>query len=192
MIPRKIKRLIRKTQWKCQIKRKFRKNKSEIGRIIFCRNPQYITIDGNVRIKEFSRIECFDKWNGKKLTPVFHIGKNVIIQDFFTAFVTCELSIGDYCIFAKNVTIVTENHGTNPESTDPYYIQDLKSENIIIGNNCWIGVNVIILPGTIIGDNCVIAANSVVKGNYPNNSMIGGIPSRILRSYSFDDHKWMK
>lgn len=50
-----------------------------------------------------------------------------------------------------------------------------------IGNKVWIGTNSIILKDTIIGDNCIIAANSVVKGVFPENCLIGGNPAKILR-----------
>ena len=50
-----------------------------------------------------------------------------------------------------------------------------------IGNKVWIGTNSIILKDTIIGDNCIIAANSVVKGVFPENCLIGGNPAKVLR-----------
>jgi len=49
---------------------------------------------------------------------------------------------------------------------------------IIIGNNCFIGVNAILLYGTFIGDNCIIGAGSIVKGTFPDNSVIVGVPAR--------------
>ena len=43
---------------------------------------------------------------------------------------------------------------------------------IIIGNDCWIGANTVILRGTKIGDNCVVGAGCVLKGVFPTNSVI--------------------
>jgi acetyltransferase-like isoleucine patch superfamily enzyme len=53
---------------------------------------------------------------------------------------------------------------------------------ITIGNNCFIGEGVIILPNTTIGDNCIIGAGSIVKGTFPSDSVIAGCPSRVISS----------
>jgi acetyltransferase-like isoleucine patch superfamily enzyme len=52
---------------------------------------------------------------------------------------------------------------------------------VVIGNNCFIGMNSILLPGTRIGDNSIVAAGSVVKGSFKSNSVIGGVPARIIK-----------
>lgn len=53
---------------------------------------------------------------------------------------------------------------------------------VTVGNNVFIGLNAILLPGTEIGDNCVIGAGSVVKGRIPPNSVAAGVPARVIRS----------
>ncbi|MDE5570988.1 MAG: hypothetical protein K2I86_02895, partial [Prevotella sp.] len=50
-----------------------------------------------------------------------------------------------------------------------------------IVNNSWMGANVTILDGTIIGNGCIVAAGAVVKGEFPNNVIIGGVPAKILK-----------
>ena len=52
---------------------------------------------------------------------------------------------------------------------------------IKIGNNVWIGGNVIVLPGVNIGDNVVIGAGSVVNKDIPSNSMAVGIPCKVIK-----------
>jgi acetyltransferase-like isoleucine patch superfamily enzyme len=52
----------------------------------------------------------------------------------------------------------------------------------VIGPNCWIGSKVTILDGVTIGEGCVIAAGSVVTKSFPDYSVIGGVPARVLRS----------
>lgn len=49
---------------------------------------------------------------------------------------------------------------------------EFKKSEVYIGKNCWIGANTIILRGTRLGENCVVAAGSVIKGEYPANSLI--------------------
>ncbi len=79
--------------------------------------------------------------------------------------------IGNDCIFGENVKIYDHNHVFN--------IKDKKIKDqgysigcIAIGNNCWIGSNVIILKGVSIGDNVVIAAGSIINRDIPSNTVV--------------------
>lgn len=58
---------------------------------------------------------------------------------------------------------------------------------IIIGNNVHIGTNSIIMPGVKIGDNCIIGVGSIVTKDIPDNSVVAGIPARIIRT--IDEYK---
>jgi acetyltransferase-like isoleucine patch superfamily enzyme len=51
---------------------------------------------------------------------------------------------------------------------------------IIIGDNCFLGDGVLILPNTKVGNNCIIGANAILKGEYPNDSVIAGVPGRVI------------
>ena len=53
---------------------------------------------------------------------------------------------------------------------------------IFIGNNVFIGICSIMMPGTKIGDNSIVAAGSVVKGDFPDDVVIGGNPARVISS----------
>lgn len=89
-----------------------------------------------------------------------------------------EIVIGNNCAISWGVTIIDSNHHS--------VIVDGHEKNIKgsvhIGTNVWIGCNATILKDTVIGDNCVVAAGSVVKGNFPSNSLIAGNPAKILKS----------
>lgn len=56
---------------------------------------------------------------------------------------------------------------------------------IIIGNNVFIGINCTILPNTVIGNNCIIGAGSVVRGKFPDDSVIIGNPAKVVMRTSF-------
>jgi acetyltransferase-like isoleucine patch superfamily enzyme len=64
--------------------------------------------------------------------------------------------------------------------------QGTTEKGIVIGDDCWIGAKASILDGTVIGRHCVVAAGAVVKGNFPDYSVIGGVPAKILRSLNDD------
>ena len=60
------------------------------------------------------------------------------------------------------------------------------SSGIVIGNHVWIGMRAIILKGVTIGDGAVIAAGAVVTHDVPANTMVGGVPAKIIR----ENIKW--
>ena len=80
------------------------------------------------------------------------------------------ITIGKNCVIASGVQIIDTN-GHEVFSIDRTIGRDIPKE-IIIGENVWIGINAIILKGTVIGNNCVIGANTVIKGQYFENSII--------------------
>ena len=57
-----------------------------------------------------------------------------------------------------------------------------KFGKITVGNNVFIGVNTIILPGVIIGDNCIIGAGAVVTKSIPANQVWAGVPARYIKT----------
>jgi len=91
------------------------------------------------------------------------------------------ISIGELVLIAPGVNIIDSN-GHELISTDRTTIGTDKPQPIEIGNNVWIGLNAVILKGTIIGDNSVVGANSVVKGEYPANSLIMGNPAKVVKT----------
>lgn len=86
------------------------------------------------------------------------------------------IQIGDNCVIAAGVNIIDSN-GHQVNSSNRTIGRD-DSQPIIIGNNVWIGLNAIILKGSVIGDNSVVTAGSVVKGVFPNNALIQGNPAQ--------------
>lgn len=89
-----------------------------------------------------------------------------------------KITIGNNCVIASGVNIIDSN-GHELRSADRTIGMD-RPKSINIGNNVWIGLNVVILKGSSIGDNSVIAANSVVKGDFPKNSLIQCNPAKIV------------
>ena len=95
------------------------------------------------------------------------------------------VTIGDKCYFNKGFTLLTHDFvaGVIRNVYADYFNS---SGKVTIGNNVRTGYNVTILKGVTIGDNCFIAANSLVTNDMPSNSIIGGVPARVL--CSLDDY----
>lgn len=79
--------------------------------------------------------------------------------------------IGDNTIFAPGVKIISANHASR------HFDVWVEDNPIIIGKNCWIGANAVILPGVILGDNVIVAAGAVVTKSFSDSMIIGGVPA---------------
>ena len=121
--------------------------------------------------------------NFRLFTPFYtDFGKNIRFgKNVFVNMCCCfqdqgGIRIGDGVLVGHRCSIVTLNH-----SLEPARRQDLSLHPVTIGDNVWIGADVTICPGTVIGENAVIAAGAVVRGNVPPNSIVGGVPAKIIR-----------
>ncbi len=84
-----------------------------------------------------------------------------------------EIEIGDNCVISHDVTIMdSDAHKLNGSSN---------TAPIRIGNHVWIGTRVTILSGVKIGNSSVIAAGSVVTKDVPENSLVGGVPAKVIK-----------
>jgi acetyltransferase-like isoleucine patch superfamily enzyme len=107
------------------------------------------------------------------------------IGDRTTFFSDClisgEVQIGADCLFAKNVSLLTGTHEIRGSGTirenDALAEASHRSKPIVIGDDCWLGLNSVILPGVTLGTGCVVGANAVVTMSFPPYSILGGVPA---------------
>lgn len=120
-------------------------------------------------------------------------GTNIEVGDYFYANYNCtildvgKVKIGDNVMFAPNVSIYTAGHPIHPDSRNSGYEYGIP---VTIGNNVWIGGNVIINPGVTIGNDVVIGAGSVVTKDIPDRVVALGNPCRVVRQIVEDDRKY--
>lgn len=137
-----------------------------------------IQFGNNVSIGKNTTIECSGTM--KDLGKGIVIGNNVGLGTH--GFFGCAggIEIGDDTIFGNYVSLHSENHNFSDKSL-PIRLQGVNRKGIKIGKDCWIGAKTTILDGAEIGDGCIVAAGAVVRGCFPENVIIGGIPAKIIK-----------
>lgn len=88
-----------------------------------------------------------------------------------------KIRIGKGTIIAPGVGVITSNH-------DVFNLAEhAEGKDVVIGENCWIGMNAVILPGVVLGDRTIVGAGAVVTKSFPQgNCIIVGNPARLLRN----------
>lgn len=128
-----------------------------------------------------------------------HVGRNVNIEkgaDFGTGRgitlgtnsnlgINCKvrgpLEIGEDVMMGPNCIIITSSHNHSSVETHMIYQGDTAIQKVIIEDDCWIGFNVIILPGVTIGKGSIIGAGAVVTKDIPPYSIAVGVPARVIK-----------
>lgn len=127
------------------------------------------------KVKIAKRVSAF----GSKETPLIigkesYIGMNSILNGY-----AAELSIGENVSIAQNVNIMTDSGPNASEKLQRIF--PVITGKVRIGNHCWIGASSIIMPNVTLGEYCVVAAGSFVKDSFPDYSIIGGTPAKLIR-----------
>lgn len=91
--------------------------------------------------------------------------------------------IGSHVNLAQGVVVTALNH-TFSDPTQRIDQQGVSTQPVIIGDDVWIGANAVILPGVTIGRHCVIAAGAVVTKDVPDNTLVGGVPAKMIKILS--------
>lgn len=145
---------------------------------------EYITIGDHFCSFGRLRLEAHAFHNGFRFSPQISIGDNVSLN--YDCHIGCinKITIGNNVLIASRVTILDHFHGEiNSESLSipPSQRAIISKGPVVIEDNVWIGEGVAIMPNITIGKNSIIGANAVVTKSFPANSIIGGIPAKILK-----------
>lgn len=121
----------------------------------------------NIRVKRNADISMFIE-----IGDFSEVGTNCIIQS--------NTFIGNNVIMGPCVKIYTTNHIY--ESLDiPVQYQGLTREKVVIGNDVWLGANVVILPSVTIGNHVVVAAGAIVTKDIPDFAIVAGVPAKVIK-----------
>lgn len=110
---------------------------------------------------------------GKHIT----IGKRVFINHACSFLDLGGITVEDDVMIAPRVNLISESHPINIEDR-----KTLTVGQVHIKKNAWIGANATILAGVTVGRNAVVASGAVVSKDVPDNSIVGGIPAKVIKS----------
>lgn len=107
-----------------------------------------------------------------------HVGNDFLSNYNLTILDVAPVNIGNNVMIGPNVDIYTVNHPMTAQGRRDYMG---KGYPVTIGNDVWIGGKVSIVPGVTIGNNVVVAAGAVVTKDVPDNSLVGGVPAKVIK-----------
>ena len=123
-----------------------------------------ITLGENFRVRRAFNVTL--KRNGH-----LDIGNDVSFNNGCSINVLGKVSIGNHVMIGEGVKIYDHNHRFR-KCAKTFDAQDLSIGSVHIGNNCWIGSNVVVLKDSYISDNCVVGAGCVVSGYIPEWTLL--------------------
>jgi acetyltransferase-like isoleucine patch superfamily enzyme len=158
---------------------------SYIGSPIFIGNFKRIFIGKKVRIFPGARMEVVSDTASIVFEDDISIGQNLHIIS------GGNLTIKSKTTISSNVLITNIDH--EYQVIDQHILQQAHIvKDTIIGENCFIGYGSVIQAGTVLGKQCVVGANSVVRGFFPDYSVIAGAPAKIVKRYNVQHKTWEK
>jgi acetyltransferase-like isoleucine patch superfamily enzyme len=110
------------------------------------------------------------------------IGDRTTIAPFFICI--GDVTIGSDSLIAPRVFISSGTHTAKSKARirtqDVGVMDENFSKPVVIGNDCWLGVNSVILPGIQLGEGCVVGAGSLVTKSFPAYSILAGVPAKVI------------
>lgn len=132
-----------------------------------------------------------DKKINQTFDPIVRIGNRVTATGGLQIAAHKEITIEDDVMFASNINITDGLHGYG-NTNEPYKYQNIfKISPITIKRGCWIGQNVVILPGVSIGEFSIIGSNSIVTKSIPDKSIAVGSPSKVIKKWDEVKKNWV-
>jgi len=155
-----------------------------IGRnVVICKGNRFpvfnlknIIIGDNVSIKKggWFFLPADNKESKIMIGGGTHIGERVVLSS------NSYIKIGKKCLLSYNVSILDHDH-IFEKNVSPVESGIMRGNPVEIGDNCFIGCNVVILKGVNLADGCVVGANSVVTQSFEKNSVIVGAPAKLIK-----------
>jgi acetyltransferase-like isoleucine patch superfamily enzyme len=159
-------------------------------------NSKYIWLGDNVHIGRDSMIFAIDRIQcasgEQNFTPKIEIGKGFYCAGRLQIYAFSDIVIEDDVLFAYNI-LLSDAYHTIDRVDIPYKDQGYSQISPIrVGRGCWIGQNVVFLPGVTVGEFCIVGANSVVNRSIPPYSIAVGAPARVVKTFDHQNQCWVR
>ncbi len=163
-------------------------NGVSIRPILNTTHPENISLGDDVSLGLF----CWVGTNTDlKEKPKLTIGNRVHIGAYSMIIAANKINIGNNVLMSERVTILDHAHGYE-EIEKPVIDQPIVSKGeITIEDDCFIGINSVIMGNVKIGKHAIIGANAVVTHDVPAFCVVAGQPAKIIKQYDFKKKKWL-
>jgi acetyltransferase-like isoleucine patch superfamily enzyme len=143
-------------------------------------------------------LEAVTSYQSQNFRPQITIGDYVCFSEGVHISAILSVTIGNHTLFGSKIYVSDHNHGvyrgerqSRPE--EPPALRVLGGGGpVVIGENVWIGDNVVIVGPATIGDAAIVGANSVVRGSVPPNTIVAGTPARPVKVFNPSAGLWEK
>ena len=135
-------------------------------------DPSVRLMGKDVRIGAHTKI-----WRGGEFLGPVEVGAGVFINR--DVYVRPNTQIGDRVNIGAFVRLITDSHQIGPANRRAGAVS---FEPIVIGAGAWIGAAVTIVGGVTVGEGAIVAAGAVVTDDVPPNTLVGGVPARVIRA----------
>lgn len=149
----------------------------ERGADLKCLSRNGFKLGRNVTIGKYCVLECSGVLH--KLGAGVRFGDNSSLGDYGFIGAAGGVSVGRNVLVGQRVSFHAQNHRYGA-LLEPIREQGTTECGIEIGDDCWLGSGSIILDGVVLGSGCVVAAGSVVTKSFQSNSVIAGVPARVI------------
>jgi acetyltransferase-like isoleucine patch superfamily enzyme len=136
--------------------------------------------------------ELFSRLTGAPVDPTFwmlppfytdfgrniRVGKSVFINHGCEFMDRGGITLEDSVLIGPKVNLITINHPVEPSRRRSTFCAP-----ILIRRNAWIGAGASVMPGVTVGENAIVAANAVVTKDVSPNTIVGGIPARVIKTF---------
>jgi len=170
--------------------------KLRLGPGCVIRGSRFLHFGNNVYAHGHLWLEAVGAYRDQRFSPRIVIGDNVAFSEGVHISCIEEILIGSHVLFGSHVYVSDHNHGlysgpVQSHAEEPPAHRRLGGGGPVdIGDNVWIGDNVVIVGPVSIGVGSIIGANSVVKRNIPPRTIAAGIPAKIIKRFDGETGQW--